>query len=224
MKPSSSCGDYCGVFLLSYQSSIHLYWAVLHCSTWARRQNLLHLWYLRGQPDARAPAAHRAPAEGEGRFTQCGRGPGALRGLAAGSEGRGRHPAGRTVAHCDHTHTGLGVKKHAGPNPNKTMTICCSCHASLQQYSQQSLMAEESIYLSVKAWLSLNSWTGPSGEICKAQKGKIRLHSVLLIGHLRLQCLCQPMTQVLFSLPLMTDFWKTFLLRCKRNPVHTSTI
>lgn len=35
-------------------------------------------------------------------------------------------------SHCDRTHTGLGVSEHAGPNPNASISICCSCRAKLQ--------------------------------------------------------------------------------------------
>lgn len=121
--------------LLILQSSICFHRVVVHCSARPGGRNLFHLRYLCAKPDTRASAAHWAPTEGEGRFTHCGRGPGAFQWLAEGSEGHGYHPAGRTITHCDHTHTGLGMKKHAGSNPNKTMTICCSWHAKLQNKS-----------------------------------------------------------------------------------------
>lgn len=100
---------------------------VVLCSTRARRQDLFHLWHLRAKPGTRAWASCWAPAEGEGRFAHRGRGPGAFQHLAAGSEGHGCQPAGRTITHCDHTHSWPRTNKC-----NKTIAICCSGSAKPQ--------------------------------------------------------------------------------------------
>lgn len=134
------CGDYLCCLalkvsdLLIAQGGRCFYRVVAPRSMQARGQRLFHLWHLCAKPDTRTSAAHWAPAEGEGGLTHRGWGLGAFQWLAESSEGHGCHPASRTITHCDRTHTRLGMNEHAGPNPNKTISLCCSCNLNLQKY------------------------------------------------------------------------------------------